>query len=77
LAKSGLEIAGACSHDTDASRGQFVAASNYGPKAEIGASYLLEGDKELPAQAQKTIDMRHWQRNYQVVKDLGIFCSER
>ena len=59
MAKSGLEIAGACSNDTDASRGQFVAASNYGPNAEIGASYVFEGDKELPTQAQKITDMRH------------------
>jgi hypothetical protein len=39
--------------------GKFVAASNYGPKAEIDASYLFEGDKELPIQAQKITDMRH------------------
>jgi hypothetical protein len=39
--------------------GKFVAASNYGPEAEIDASYLFEGDKELPIQAQKITDMRH------------------
>jgi hypothetical protein len=31
------------------------------------------GDKRLPTHAQKISGMRHWQKNYQVVKIAGLF----